>query len=378
MPHPIFRHEHQALRDPVSEPPLYRAAVCFHYCDVTHLLTRFSGPVRPNFTLIGASVAYDMVHRSSFSLQSHAPGYRRLRKLLLAKLRAIARRVVPPSQSPEPALRLDQLPLEILEEIFAYASTDGGPTACSLSLVSKRIHAASRATRFTSVSLTAGSLDSLSKLLEQYHQARKTAIEHRCQKPRVRHLCIVADPMICHVTPYSPFYSAWDYFGRLHPNPLEEQIRKEKESRTEEEWVAFAVEREKQYHRGVSQLLSSVAEDLETLCIFPWRNFTTPQHQYRFNIDRSDLPKLRELWTGCDLSPFSFLVRPDQSRRPLVPFPALTRLHVFENTPSLDLSEWPKYAPRMESLRIKVPYNTFAIAEPHFLTALRRTLGELP
>ncbi|GJE99621.1 hypothetical protein PsYK624_158920 [Phanerochaete sordida] len=49
---------------------------------------------------------------------------------------------------------MDRCPLEIWPEIAAFACTDGGRTACALSLVSHRMHAVVQPVRYFSVSLT--------------------------------------------------------------------------------------------------------------------------------------------------------------------------------------------------------------------------------
>ncbi|KAI0744899.1 hypothetical protein C8Q76DRAFT_701623 [Earliella scabrosa] len=48
---------------------------------------------------------------------------------------------------------MDQLPVEVLHLIFEFASTDGGYTACSLSLTSKAVKAIAQTTSFHSVAL---------------------------------------------------------------------------------------------------------------------------------------------------------------------------------------------------------------------------------
>nr|VWO99886.1 Ubiquitin-conjugating enzyme E2 2 [Ganoderma boninense] len=83
---------------------------------------------------------------------------------------------------------MDNLAIELVEKIAAFASTDGGRTATSLSLTSKYIREATRATRFHSVSLTKNSKKQLAQFLAHL-RAERAALADRTT-PRIRHLCI--------------------------------------------------------------------------------------------------------------------------------------------------------------------------------------------
>ena len=121
------------------------------------------------------------------------PGYRRIpRNSLIAELHSVAGRIISP-QRYGTVPRMDQLPVEILHEIFGYACTDGSRTACSLSLVSRRIHAASRATLFPSVLLIDGSLETLTKFLNRFQGDGASARMSLTKGPAPLHPCGSSD-----------------------------------------------------------------------------------------------------------------------------------------------------------------------------------------
>ena len=83
---------------------------------------------------------------------------------------------------------MDGLAIELVERIAAFASTDGGRTGISLSLTSKYMREATRATRFHSVSLTKNSDKQIAQFLAHF-RAERAALSDRTT-PRIRHLCI--------------------------------------------------------------------------------------------------------------------------------------------------------------------------------------------
>ncbi|KAI0334672.1 hypothetical protein GY45DRAFT_1318281 [Cubamyces sp. BRFM 1775] len=91
--------------------------------------------------------------------------------------------------APRPGL--EDLPFELLEQIFRLACTDGGRTGCSLSLVSKHVRAASISTRFRSVSIPV-SEDTLQldRFFQSFEHACVQAILQRAPRPHVRHMCL--------------------------------------------------------------------------------------------------------------------------------------------------------------------------------------------
>ncbi|RPD66783.1 hypothetical protein L226DRAFT_529188 [Lentinus tigrinus ALCF2SS1-7] len=299
-----------------------------------------------------------------------SPGYRRLPKPFIAELRSAAQRIVRLSRRQKTIPTLDQLPLEILHEIFAYASTDGGLTARSLSLVSRKIYAASRATHFTSVSLVSGSMNMLSNFLQHFRQAQEVALEQGHQKPRVRHLCILVDPVTCFST--SLFLFGFDAPQTSRIEGLWQEIRKEEKKRTEEEWLTFVVELENEYHRVVSDILNLVAEDLETLCLLQLENFLTPKNPYCLWLNRPDFPKLRELWCTRNLPPMIRICH--TATIFAATFPSLTRFHILEPTYP-DFPRWRRCAPNVDSFRIILSSWVFEHPNSSYLPALQGGLS---
>ncbi|KAI0633760.1 hypothetical protein C8Q77DRAFT_1073530 [Trametes polyzona] len=87
---------------------------------------------------------------------------------------------------------MDTLPLEILQNIFELACTDGGLTGCSLSLTSRAIREAARMARFHSVSLVAYPVR-LSSFVELYARECDPALG---DIPRVAHLHLIIPPSL--------------------------------------------------------------------------------------------------------------------------------------------------------------------------------------
>ena len=129
-------------------------------------------------------------------------------------------------------IQTDSLPVELLTPICFLACTDGGPTACSLFLVSCRIHAVSRLARFHSVAfsgprvLTAAP-PCLARMKEEHENRERVKAASR-----VRHLFVSVLP------------------------PL-----------TESQTMVWKV-----YVFTVTTLLQAVAQDVETLSLVfsPW------------------------------------------------------------------------------------------------------------
>ena len=76
---------------------------------------------------------------------------------------------------------MESLAPELLESIFLSACTDGGFTGCALSLVSKRIRAASYSARYFSVALLSQSPTQLHKFLA--HLVRERAASPATARP---------------------------------------------------------------------------------------------------------------------------------------------------------------------------------------------------
>ncbi|PIL37519.1 hypothetical protein GSI_01213 [Ganoderma sinense ZZ0214-1] len=279
-------------------------------------------------------------------LETGSRGFKRVRgsfrhecqKATVQLLRAVRRR-----SSSTPTTSLDQLPAELLHEIFLDACTDGGSTGCSLALVSRSVRVHSRAARFHSVTLASGSNRKVRCFLRELDKATSVAAAEGSATPKVRHLCLLATARYQARTRYKR--SAEDGEWRIHTQYLSEEAR----TRVEESLRV-------KHHAAVEALLQTVAGDLETLCLIV-------QYQYkheplRIRVGHGCFPKLRELWlSGGDGATLVFrdpaeeagsepYMRPKRTLR----FPVLSRLHI--SVVGLDFHRWSMDAPALESLRV--------------------------
>ncbi len=241
--------------------------------------------------------------------------------------------------------------MELLTLIAFFACTDGGPTGCTLALVSKRIRAASRPARFYSVALF-GSPEKIEQFLTCYEAERARATE---ALPRVRHLCLSLfgkglDTSGGSSTP-PPMASS-----RAVPGPLsagQPMSRAEffaAMQRRTQHWRSTQDNLDEHYNRVVPTLIRAVAADVKTLALI--------QAQWRCaSVVRCAFPSLRELTVvGGDPTflPFAFV----PSGRPL--YPALKRLHhilAFVQK-DVDMLNWAKHAPNVTHLRVsRVDYH---------------------
>lgn len=227
---------------------------------------------------------------------------------------------------------MNKLAVELLTHISYFACTDGGKTGCSLSLVSKHIHYASRPARFYSVSLIKSAAQ-IELFLQTYQRERRRSTD---TIPRVRHLCLsFFGRGITTAPPAPPTPSS-------KPTSREEFLASQKSRaqfwRTAQFWL------DEQYNRVVPELVRIIAPDLETLALIQtqWRCSTAVKCHF---------PRLRELTlVGGDPTFIPFSTALDD--RPL--YPALQRLH---HVPSLvnrgiDFFLWAKHAPNLTHLRL--------------------------
>ncbi|TBU65368.1 hypothetical protein BD310DRAFT_911232 [Dichomitus squalens] len=194
---------------------------------------------------------------------------------------------------------MDRLPVELITPICFLACTDGGPTACALSLVSHHIRAASRPARFYSVSFNGPRVITavppfLTRLKEEHEETRRGDAP-----PRVRHLFVSVSP-----------------------------------PKGESQTMILKV-----YRVTIDMLLRAVAQDVETLSLVQ----SYMQGDQSANPIALDVkfPRLRELTISGVL--FS------SPQLDSAPFPTLRRLHVLRG-PSP--SEWAPLTPNVTYLRI--------------------------
>ncbi|KAI1795094.1 hypothetical protein LXA43DRAFT_64303 [Ganoderma leucocontextum] len=252
------------------------------------------------------------------------------------QLSRTVRRWISPAPFP-----LDQLPPELLHEVFLHACTDGGRTGCSLALVSRGVHTHSRAARFNSVTLASGSNWKLRCFLREFDRARRAAAAEGSVTPRVRHLCLLATARYQGRTRFKRNVDD----GRWYPHT--QYLSPDARTRIKESL------RDK-HHAAAEALLQTVAGDLETLClIVQFRHKLEPLH-----VGHRCFPKLRELWLGgVDDTTLVFRDPAEEAgsdldlrpqRTPL--FPVLSRLHIIGGT--TDFRRWSMDAPELVSLRV--------------------------
>ncbi|KAI0780449.1 hypothetical protein BD413DRAFT_488959 [Trametes elegans] len=235
---------------------------------------------------------------------------------------------------------MDKLAVELLTYIAFFACTDGGYTGCALSLVSRRMRAASRPVRFCSVSLVT-SPTQIVQFLDCFETEYARSPDMR---PRVRHLCLSlfgggletapnpppAPPTSTAATPPSQPKSRAEFLASLQ--------------RRTQHWRAAQDTLDAQYERVVPTLLRAVAPDLRTLALIQvqWRSA---------QVVRCAFPRLRELTLlGGDPSflPFSTL------SSDCVLYPSLTRLHHILSWVGRDVDflQWAAHAPHLTHLRV--------------------------
>ena len=245
---------------------------------------------------------------------------------------------------------MEKLAVELLTLIAFFACTDGGQTGCSLALVSKRIHAASRPARFCSVALF-GSPEKIEQFLNCYQKERANATEGI---PRVRHLCLSLFGTGLDTTGSSgappPPSAPGPSGGVPGPGSLSTGMPQSRAEflatmqRRTQHWRTTQDNLDDHYSRVVPTLIRTVAADVQTIALVQaqWRSQT---------VVRCYFPCLRELTVvGGDPSflPFAFL----PSSRPI--YPALKRLHhilAFVGK-DVDMLQWANHAPNITHLRM--------------------------
>ncbi|KAI0672779.1 hypothetical protein C8Q78DRAFT_679087 [Trametes maxima] len=203
---------------------------------------------------------------------------------------------------------MEYLAVELLTSIFSLACTDGGRTACSLSLVCKHIREVARPFRFNIVALTGGAPHKLQAFFNDLERESNTSRAGA----RVRHLFLHTDLSKARTQSGGP--------GRPHKNA--------KESET------IILE---QYYKVVLSILRAVAPHLETLVLLPY--------PYTDMLREISFPFLRDLTLQTndrhlDIGPT------DGSPA----YPSLRRLHLLSGGFNVDL--WAHHSPSLTHLRI--------------------------
>ncbi|KAI0647489.1 hypothetical protein C8Q79DRAFT_631077 [Trametes meyenii] len=228
---------------------------------------------------------------------------------------------------------MDKLAVELLNQIFLHACTDGGQTGCALALVSKRIRTISRPARFHSIALYS-SPDKIELFLRTYQQERARAVD---MLPRVRHLWLsydengrggfeVPEPS----SSANPPSSRAEFLALLQ--------------RRAQRWCSAQENLDEQYKRVIPALINVVAPDLYTLALNQSRWRGTSVVKCRF-------PRLQELTlVGGDPSFLPFSAAEDD----VILYPSLRRLHHILTPICKDVNfvNWAQHAPRLTHLRV--------------------------
>ncbi|KAI0350449.1 hypothetical protein OH77DRAFT_1524844 [Trametes cingulata] len=269
-------------------------------------------------------------------------------------------------------LTLEDLPLELIHEIFLLACTDGGRTGCSLSLVSKAVHALSRAARFNTLSFTAGSLWQITRFLHFLEDAVDAAKREGTPRPRVRHLCVVMT--------LGGYSWCWDRLLSEFSRRVYEHNTTLREGLSAEELTIHNATLVRRYHSALQRLFRAVSADLESLCLLRrvgagcFSTLNDAPEAYRIVCD--GFPKLRELYFADGQPAFMFTNQAKRDSK-LAFFPALTEMSVvtsYDEKNLLDVQSWACQAPNLTSLRI---IHEPRLGDPgcYYLPALKAVLG---
>ena len=226
--------------------------------------------------------------------------------------------------------RIQDLPIELLQEVFIYACTDGGRTGCSLSSVSSAFRAAVYPIRYNSIALTGTA--QIASFTAHYQHIRAAAARsaHPENYPKVRHL-----------------------YAMSHREMLQRRAREHDDTDTDLDhaFAAMAVGPASRHARALAPLpalLRLVARDLRTLALA-----TTYAHTTLF-AGCGTFHALRELTIaraqGVDVP----TVGAPALRVSL--FPALEKLHiamcVLDHSLEHLFCHWTELAPRVRVLRL--------------------------
>lgn len=233
---------------------------------------------------------------------------------------------------------MDRLAVELLEQIFLLACTDGGFTGASLSRVSKHIRAVSRAARFHTIALLSPFPGKLEQFASCYVQERALSLG---ATPKVRHLLVASairqtDSARVVLKP-SPDGDASKYLPDVN------DVKKQRE----------ASQRElRKFHMDVAALLQLLAPDLLSLTLVHCHRYGKPEMRFPDTIEvPGGFPLLQELTIAGIQPRFTSPECPSGSL-----YPSLERLHLslvaLSGCPDLNIVAWGDNAPKLAHLRI--------------------------
>ncbi|KAH9940837.1 uncharacterized protein BXZ73DRAFT_75376 [Epithele typhae] len=265
------------------------------------------------------------------------------------------------------------LPVELLHDIFTLACTDGGPTGCALSLVSRPVHALARAARFHSVVLVPATPFRVNRLRAQL--ARDCAAD--AYVPRLRHLCMSVVEGSGRFWPADADTEPSAAATAVEPNRDGRKSRpahkEDKDNLKDCARAGTAFRDARTYTQSVSALLQLAAPDLETLTFVHCHGWVDVASMY--GVECARFPALREL-SLVGSYPFvevprtrgdySARARPDDARdaeqeedgdgveEQGTAMPRLERLHLafpWAHIAGMELLPWLARAPRLSHLR---------------------------
>ncbi|KAH9928520.1 uncharacterized protein BXZ73DRAFT_102359 [Epithele typhae] len=233
---------------------------------------------------------------------------------------------------------MDKLPIELLTLIAIFACTDGGPTGCALSLVSKRIRDVTRPARFFTVCVFSDPAK-IDQFLRCYEAERARATD---ALPRVRHLCLSlmrtgnqagpgAGPTRMPLAPTS-----------TQPPTTREEFLAAMQRKTQQ-WRSAQDSLDEQYNRVVPALIRAVAPDVRTFALVQaqWRSAT---------VVRCPFPPCGSSRSSAATRAFS----PSPSRLRAAPLPrsAQAPSHSRVRGRDVDFTQWAAHAPNVTHLRV--------------------------
>ncbi|KAI0326829.1 hypothetical protein GY45DRAFT_1437349 [Cubamyces sp. BRFM 1775] len=270
---------------------------------------------------------------------------------------------------------MDVLPLETLQRIFTLACTDGGPTGNALSLTSKAIRAASRTTRFHTVSLIANP-----RRLNSFLALYELEADGGHDKPHIRHL-YVTFPRIdgngrqrYYTSSLSPPPRRGEGRQRRGNRRLSQPVGSDSELDLDDLGYEIKVQIEEQagsrgrphrddsalfdpsYHNAARRLFQLVAPDLWTLVLQSGFRYggalgiplLTVPFPSLHSLTVVDISNPNRLFADSLSSPNTVAQREGQRS----PLPALTHLHLLLYDHDFQLETWARHAPHVTHLRL--------------------------
>ncbi|KAI0737690.1 hypothetical protein C8Q80DRAFT_1294178 [Daedaleopsis nitida] len=244
---------------------------------------------------------------------------------------------------------MDRLAIELLDEIFILACTDGGYTGSSLSLVSKHIRAVSRTARFHTVAIHSRNSKQVSRFYA--YLVRERARSSEGVTPRVRHLLLAS--AVPETSP-PPMEGPWTKASSIE---YKRRIFAATAQRGSEQVCgAFKADRTK-FLEDVQAVMQLLSPDLYTLTLVHChRHEQQPEHRLpeRFEVP-GGFPRLRELTIAGPEPAFALPAAGGEGASECM-FPSMARLHIVllakMARPTLDLARWADRAPALTHLRV--------------------------